>query len=210
MNLSPCECEAVLLWACASPCVGEHTRLWLSALVGHFMSLCVNWNEILEEWPFSRSLFFFFSTLVSKRPSSRALFLFFFFDVFWFSCWEVCAWKCVSRYCCTVLAVPSHQPDMGRAGPTLYPVQSGHVLVVCDYVDPSVKRGCIVFLMAFSLSFSPVSDEVWLFFLRVLLAIFTAIWRTIWIQSNSWNLKKRMCGNEFTSVLPMCTPVHVW
>lgn len=76
MNLSPCECEAELLWVCASPCVGEHTHLWLSALVGHFMSLCVNRNEILE-WPFSRTLYFFY-TLVSERQYSGALFFVFF------------------------------------------------------------------------------------------------------------------------------------
>lgn len=64
---------------CASPCVGEHTRLWLSAPVGHFMSLCVNRNEILEEWPFSRVLFSFY-TLVSERQYSRASFFFFFFS----------------------------------------------------------------------------------------------------------------------------------
>lgn len=52
--------------------VGKHTHLWLSALVGHFMSLCVNRNEILEEWPFSRTLYFFY-TLVSERRYSKAL-----------------------------------------------------------------------------------------------------------------------------------------
>lgn len=66
MNLSPCECEAELLWVCASPCVGERTQLCLSALVGHFMSPCVNRDEILEEWPFSRTLYFFYTLVLGS------------------------------------------------------------------------------------------------------------------------------------------------
>lgn len=150
MNLSTCECEEELLWFCSSPCVGEHTHLWLRTLVGHFMSRCVIRNEIMDEQSFSRMLYFFY-TLVSERQYSEALFFFFFS---WFSWWEVCAWKRASRYWCTVLTVLPNQPDTSRAGPTLYPVQSGHVSVVWVYVDPSVKRRCIVLLIVFSLSLS--------------------------------------------------------
>lgn len=174
MNLSPCECEAELLWVCASPCVGEHTHLWLSALVGHFMSLCVNRNEILE-WPFSRT-FYFFYTLVSERQYSGALFFVFFLRyLLVFQVRGLWAAGIDARSLQFFLTNLTHESSWSH-------LISSAIRPCLSYVrlcGSKRERGRIVLLMVFSLS--PGSDEVWLFFLRVLLAIFTAIWRTIWI-----------------------------
>lgn len=174
MNLSPCECEAELLWVCASPCVGEHTHLWLSALVGHFMSLCVNRNEILE-WPFSRTLYFFY-TLVSERQYSGALFFWFFSSI---SSGFPGERFVGSRYWCTVLAVLPNQPDTWVELVPPYIQCNQAMSQLCATMWIQAWKGCAS--CSWWCSLSPGSDKVWLFFLRVLLAIFTAIWRTIWI-----------------------------
>lgn len=174
----------MLLWACVSPCVGESAY---ELNTRHFLSLCVNRNEILEDWPFSRTFYSFYS-LVSDTVWTAV------FQSLVFSSFLMApnfpGQRFLRESVPAGIGARSAQFfltiwHMSQAGPTLYPMQSGFVLVVCEYVDPSVERGRILLLIVFSLCLS----WFWcgLTVLSSCFSIFTAIWRTIRIQNNSWN-----------------------